>query len=35
MEAVINCAAYSKGRRVSNIQINEIGDVLKQSDRFV
>ena len=35
MEAVINCAAYSKGRRVSNIQINEVADVLKQSDRFV
>ena len=35
MEAVINCAAYSKGRRVSNIKINEVSDVLKQSDRFV
>jgi magnesium transporter len=35
MEAVINCAAYSKGRRVSNIRINEISDVLKQSDKFV
>ena len=35
MEAVINCAAYSKGRRVSNIQIAEVSDILKQSDRFV
>jgi magnesium transporter len=35
MEAVINCAAYSKGRRVSNIQISEIGNVLKQTDKFV
>ena len=35
MEAVINCAAYSKGRRVSNIQINEIADVLKHTDKFV
>jgi magnesium transporter len=35
MEAVINCAAYSKGRRVSNIQINEVAEVLKQSGRFV
>lgn len=35
MEAVINCAAYSKGRRVSNIQINEIAEVLKQIDKFV
>src|SRR6476660_1825533 len=35
MEAVINCAAYSKGRRVSNIEINEVGQVLKQTDKFV
>src|SRR6476620_2062628 len=35
MEAVINCAAYSKGRRVSNIQISEVGQVLKQTDKFV
>ena len=35
MEAVINCAAYSKGRRVSNIQIDEVGQVLKQTDKFV
>ena len=35
MEAVINCAAYSKGRRVSNIQIREVAEVLKQSDKFV
>ena len=35
MEAVINCAAYSNGRRVSNIQINEVGQVLKQTDKFV
>ena len=35
MEAVINCAAYSKGRRVSNIQIGEVAEILKQSDRFV
>jgi len=35
MEAVINCAAYSEGRRVSNIKICDVGEVLKQSDRFV
>ena len=35
MEAVINCAAYSKGRRVSNIPISEVSEVLKQSDKFV
>ncbi|HEY6976814.1 MAG TPA: magnesium/cobalt transporter CorA [Chitinophagaceae bacterium] len=35
MEAVINCAAYSEGRRVGNIGINDINHVLKQPDRFV
>ncbi|HYJ38213.1 MAG TPA: magnesium/cobalt transporter CorA [Chitinophagaceae bacterium] len=35
MEAVINCAAYSKGRRVSNIGIADVSEALKQSDRFV
>ena len=35
MEAVINCAAYSKGRKISNIEIGQIGDILKQADRFV
>jgi magnesium transporter len=35
MSAVINCAAYADGRRVANIEINEISQVLKQPDRFV
>jgi magnesium transporter len=35
MEAVINCAAYSEGRRVANIGINDVNHVLKQPDRFV
>jgi magnesium transporter len=35
MDAVINCAAYSKGRRVANIEINNVSDVLKQADKFV
>src|SRR5256884_9582606 len=35
MEAVINCAAYSNGRRVANIGINDVSHVLKQPDRFV
>jgi len=35
MEAVINCAAYSEGRRVANIGINDVNLVLKQPDRFV
>jgi magnesium transporter len=35
MEAVINCAAYSEGRRVGNIGINDVNHVLKQQDKFV
>ncbi len=33
--AVVNCAAYCEGRRVANIGIEDIGEVLKQPDKFV
>ncbi len=32
---VINCAAYSEGRRVANIEIEEISEALKRPDQFV
>jgi magnesium transporter len=35
MDTIVNCAAYSKGRRVANIQINEVNQVLKEDDKFV
>ncbi len=35
MEAVVNCAAYSQGRRVANIGINDVNQALKQPDKFV
>jgi magnesium transporter len=35
MEEIINCAAYADGRRVSNIMIDDISEVLKMEDRFV
>lgn len=35
MDTIVNCAAYSKGRRVANIEINEVNQVLKQDDKFV
>ncbi|MGH9900671.1 MAG: CorA family divalent cation transporter, partial [Pyrinomonadaceae bacterium] len=35
MSAVVNCAAYTDGRRVADVGIEEISEVLKQSDRFV
>ncbi len=35
MNAVVNCAAYADGRRVENVEIGDIGQVLKQTDRFI
>lgn len=35
MDAIINCAAYSEGRRVANIEISEVNEVLAQEDKFV
>ncbi len=33
--AVVNCAAYSEGRRVANVEIDDISEVLKQPGKFV
>lgn len=35
MDSIINCAAYSEGRRVANININDIAAILKQTGKFV
>lgn len=35
MDAIINCAAYSEGRRIANIEISEVNEVLTQEDKFV
>ncbi|MEP6844955.1 MAG: magnesium/cobalt transporter CorA [Panacibacter sp.] len=35
MNEVINCAAYSEGRRVANVELNNISKVLQQPDHFV
>ncbi|MCU7550542.1 magnesium/cobalt transporter CorA [Chitinophagaceae bacterium LB-8] len=35
MSAVINCAAYSNGRRIANVKITDISKFLKQEDKFV
>jgi magnesium transporter len=35
MSTIVNCAAYSDGRRVADVQIDEIEQALKQQDRFV
>jgi len=35
MEGIVNCVAYCKGRRVGNIAINQISEMLQQQDQFV
>src|SRR5215467_9313024 len=35
MDSIINCAAYSEGRRLGNIEITDIAEMLKQSGKFV
>jgi magnesium transporter len=32
---VVNCAAYAGGRRVADLEIEKIGSVLREEDRFV
>lgn len=32
---IINCAAYLEGRRVANVELGEVSEVLKQPQRFV
>lgn len=35
MEEIINCAAYSEGRRVINIELDKAGEILQQLNGFV
>src|SRR5438874_12687685 len=35
MSTVVNCAAYAKGRRVADVEISQISQILQQPDRFV
>ena len=35
MESVVNCAAYHEGRKVGNVELDDISEVLKQADRFI
>ena len=32
---VVNCAAYAGGRRIADVEIQAIRNVLKQEDRFI
>lgn len=35
MKEIINCAAYSNGRRIGNVALEEVHTVLQEEDRFV
>ena len=35
MEGVVNCAAYSGGHRIASVELPDVGETLKQPDRFV
>jgi len=35
MSEVINCAAYSQGRRRANVELHEVHEVLKEANQFV
>src|SRR4028118_531404 len=35
MKEIINCAAYSKGRRIADVELHEVHEVLKENDQFV
>lgn len=35
MKQIINCAAYSQGRRIADVELNEVHEVLKAADQFV
>ncbi len=35
MKEIINCAAYSAGRRIADVELNKVHEVLKDSNQFV
>ena len=35
MKEIVNCAAYSGGKRLSDIELSKIHEVLKETDKFV
>ena len=35
LHEIVNCAAYAKGRRVANMELDGVSEELKQTDRFV
>lgn len=35
MKEIINCAAYAGGRRIADVQLNDVSEVLKNREQFV
>jgi len=35
MKEIINCAAYSGGRRIAGVELHKIHDILREKDKFV
>jgi magnesium transporter len=35
MKEIINCAAYSHGRRITDVELNDVHEVLKDNNQFV
>ena len=35
MKEIINCAAYSDGRRLADIELSNVHDILKEKNKFV
>ncbi|HRN54944.1 MAG TPA: CorA family divalent cation transporter, partial [Agriterribacter sp.] len=35
MQEIINCAAYAGGRRLADIELNNVHAILKEKDKFV
>ena len=35
MNEVVNCAAYTGGRKVANVDITGIGEVFKNTEQFI
>ena len=35
MKEIINCAAYTEGRRIADLTLNDVKNVLKEKDKFV
>src|SRR5262245_44817774 len=33
--SVVNCIAYADGRRAGNVELDDISEVVKESDRFI